>query len=75
MVYDEEVEGMHILVLEVYPRPMEKVKIKDADDYIMAELKKINAALPPHMRVSKIIIRTEDFERTPAMKKVRKINK
>ena len=75
MVYDEVVEGMHILVLEVYPRPMEKAKLKDADEHIMAELKKINAALPPHMRVSKIIIRTEDFERTPAMKKVRKINK
>ena len=75
MVYDEVVEGMNILVLEVYPRPMEKAKLKNADDYIMSELKKINAALPPHMRVTKIIIRTEDFERTPAMKKVRKITK
>lgn len=75
MVYDEVVEGMHILVLEVYPRPMEKAKLKDADEYIMSELKKINATLPAHMRVSKIIIRTEDFERTPAMKKVRKITK
>lgn len=75
MVYDEVVDGMHILVLEVYPRPMEKAKLKDADEYIMSELKQINAALPTHMRVSKIIIRSEDFERTPAMKKVRKITK
>lgn len=77
MIYDDVVEGMQILVLEVYPRPMEKAKIKDVDanEYIMSELKKINAALPTFQRVSKIIIRDEDFERTPAMKKVRKIVK
>lgn len=75
MIYDEVVEGMQILTLEVYPRPMEKAKIPDADEYIMSELKKINASLPTFKRVSKIIIREEDFERTPAMKKVRKITK
>lgn len=75
MIYDEVVEGMQILTLEVYPRPMEKAKIVDADEYIMSELKKINASLPTFKRVSKIIIRDEDFERTPAMKKVRKITK
>lgn len=72
MIYDEVVEGMQILTLEVYPRPMEKAKIENADEYIMTELKKINASLPTFQRVSKIIIRDEDFERTPAMKKVRK---
>lgn len=75
MIYDEVVEGMQILTLEVYPRPMEKAKIPNADEYIMSELKRINASLPTFKRVSKIIIREEDFERTPAMKKVRKIIK
>lgn len=75
MIYDEVVEGMQILVLEVYPRPLEKSKITDANEYIMSELKKINASLPTFQRVSKIIIRDEDFDRTPAMKKVRKVVK
>ena len=73
MVYDEVVEGVQILTLEVYPRPLEKAKLENADEYIMTELKKINVSLPSFSRVSKIIIRDEDFERTPAMKKVRKI--
>lgn len=75
MIYDEVVEGMQILVLEVYPRPLEKAKLTDANEYIMSELKKINASLPTFQRVSKIIIRDEDFDRTPAMKKVRKVVK
>ena len=49
--------------------------MEDINEYIRGELGKINASLPPYMRVSKIIIRDEDFERTPAMKKVRKISK
>ena len=77
MVYDEVVDGMQILTLEVFPRPLEKSKlqVEDINEYIRGELGKINASLPPYMRVSKIIIRDEDFERTPAMKKVRKISK
>lgn len=77
MVYDEVVDGMQILTLEVFARPLEKSKlqVEDINEYIRTELGKINASLPPYMRVSKIIIRDEDFERTPAMKKVRKISK
>ena len=41
------------------------------DDLDDETLQKINAALPPFQRVSKITVRTSDFERTPSMKIVR----
>ena len=35
---------------------------------MMEALKKVNAGLPSFQRVSRIEIRTTDFERTPSMK-------
>ena len=71
MVYDERSEsGRQILVLEVVLRPGFGV----SKDVAKAELDKINAALPSYERVSKIIIRDEDFPRSPSMKKIRKGN-
>ena len=64
--------GTHILALEAVPRATELKGIEgDVKAYIKAELEKINAALPPYQRVSRIEIRDADFERTPSMKIVR----
>ena len=75
LVYlDEETGGLSI---QVYPRMMEVAKLNrpDYEDYIKDEIKKVNNQLPSHMRVSKIIIRKEDFARTLAMKILRgKVN-
>lgn len=62
--------GAHILALEVVPRAPEiaRLGIEDPVKTITEELEKINAALPSHMRVSKISVRDSDFERTPSMK-------
>ena len=69
MVYAEGVEGgKKTLVLEVVVRPGFAVS-KEA---VQAEMNKINATLPTFARVSKIIVRDEDFPRTPSMKKLRK---
>jgi long-chain acyl-CoA synthetase len=62
--------GKHILALEVVPRLTElaKLHLDDPNAYLMTELKKINEALPSYQKVSRIVIRDTDFERTPAMK-------
>ena len=70
---DENGMGQRILALEVVPRATE---LGDMDpdakrEFIVSELGKINATLPPHFRVSKITVRDSDFARTPAMKIVR----
>jgi long-chain acyl-CoA synthetase len=62
--------GKHILALEVVPRPTEtaKLQVEDIKGYIVEQLKKVNESLPAFQRVSRIVVRDTDFERTPAMK-------
>ena len=70
-VYEDVTEnGTHILALEVVPRMPEiaRLGIENIGQHLTAELEKINNALPTFQRVSRIIIRDSDFERTPSMK-------
>ena len=62
------------LVLEVFPRAavVAAIEAEDKNEYIKTELEKINMTLPSYQRVTSIVIRDEDFARTPAMKKIRK---
>ena len=70
---DVDDKGLHFLSLEVVPRATEIAKLGDVDvnAFLIGELEKINATLPPHERVNKMTVRTSDFERTPSMKIVR----
>ena len=70
---DVDEKGHHFLALEVVPRmtEMAKLEVEDKMSYLKEELEKINQTLAPFERVSRIIIRDKDFERTPAMKIVR----
>lgn len=70
---DIDKNGKHIIALEVFPRAtvIDKMGLDDRDGFIMEELRRVNAALPSHMRVSRMEIRATDFERTPSMKIVR----
>ena len=69
MVYAERNEsGRQSLVLEVVLRPGFNV----SEEAVKAEMNEINKTLPPFARVSKIIVRDEDFPRSPSMKKIRK---
>ena len=65
--------GAMILALEVVPRMTELKGIppEQIGSYIVGELEKVNASLPPYQRVNKITVRDSDFERTPSMKIVR----
>lgn len=68
MVYEDYTEsGEQILTLEVVPR----VGFKIEEEKVRADLNTINASLLPYQRVNKIVIRDKDFDRTPAMKKIR----
>lgn len=71
MVYLEEETGK--LCIQVYPRALEiaKLQLADPEAYIKEEVNKVNNLLPSFERVSKVIIRKEDFVRTPAMKIIR----
>lgn len=69
MVFEDSTDsGRQILALEVVVRPGYTVTKEE----VKAEMERINATLPPHTRVSKIVVRDEDFPRSPSMKKIRK---
>ncbi len=63
-----------VLTLEVLPRAvvLNKIETEDKEQYLKDKILSVNAKLPSFMRISKIVIRTEDFERSPSMKIVRK---
>ena len=70
-MYEDVTEnGTHILALEVVPRMPEIARhgIENIGQHLTAALEKINNTLPTFQRVSRIIIRDSDFERTPSMK-------
>lgn len=60
------------LALEIVPREAELASLgENADVAMMNRLKEVNQGLPTPWRVSRIVIRDKDFDRTPAMKIVR----
>ncbi|MBE5754435.1 MAG: acyl--CoA ligase [Clostridiales bacterium] len=65
-----------VLALQVLPR-MSVLGLLAKDnpqEYLKEQLNKVNDALPSFQRVSKIVIRTSDFVRSPSMKIVRNQN-
>lgn len=67
---DAEGDGPHFLHLEVVPRKTETAAFdkEAAAKKIMEAVNEVTKTLPSFERPSKVTIRTEDFERTPAMK-------
>jgi len=73
-VFEDVLEnGKHILAVEVVPRATElaRLGVSNVNEYVIEQLKAVNAKLPSHMKVSKFTVRDSDFERTPSMKIVR----
>ncbi len=75
-VFEDVTEsGAHILALEVVPRMEALAGVNgDPKEIIVSTLQKINDSLPPYQRVSRIVVRDTDFERTPSMK-IKRYNK
>ena len=77
LVYLSRAEsGAESLVLEVLPRTAElkKAGIDDVAAYCNEKIKEVNGSLYAYQRVNRVIIRTEDFPRTPSMKIIRPKN-
>ncbi|MCQ2956438.1 MAG: hypothetical protein MJ233_00795 [Mycoplasmoidaceae bacterium] len=75
LVYGEKNKnGVINLILEVTIRDgfAQKLNIKDVQAYMEKEVDKINDEVLVYERISKVIIRKEDFARSPAMKILRK---
>jgi len=73
-VFEDVLEnGKHIFAVEVVPRATElaRLGVSNVNEYVIEQLKAVNAKLPSHMKVSKFTVRDSDFERTPSMKIVR----
>ena len=73
-VFEDVTEsGSHILALEAVPRMTELTGVapENIGAYVTEKLNEVNASLPSYQRVSRIVIRDTDFERTPSMKIVR----
>ena len=62
--------------MKVYPRAviLKQKGITDAESYLREEINKVNATLLPYQRVSRIVVRDQDFKRSPAMKILRNQN-
>ena len=67
-VFEDTENGRSILALEVVVRPGYTV----SKEQVKAEMERINLTLPSHARVNKIVVRDEDFPRSPSMKKIRR---
>jgi long-chain acyl-CoA synthetase len=59
------------IILEVFPRDIKNLDHELRDQKIKALFQEINAQLPTFMSINKLIIRTTDFKRSPAMKVLR----
>lgn len=73
LVYDTVENGKQILAIEVLPRQvvLSKVEAEDKTQYLLDRINEINKTLPNFQKISKIIIRDTDFERSPSMKILR----
>ena len=68
LIYTNEKSDM--LILEALPRAtiIKEQGITNVEEYCVGRIQEVNKSLPTYQRVSKIIIRNSDFERTPSMK-------
>lgn len=68
LIYTNDKSEM--LILEALPRStvIKQYGVANVVEYCTNKIQEINRSLPTHQRISKIIIRDTDFERTPNMK-------
>ena len=67
------IEGRTVLEAEVFPNGpvLAAMQIAEPEPAIRAAVEKLNASLPPYMTIQNLIIRKEDFQRSPSMKIIR----
>ena len=62
--------GVEALILEMTPRMdvLKELGIENVGEYCVQKINEVNSTLLNYQKISKIVVRTEDFERTPSMK-------
>ena len=62
--------GVEALIFEMTPRldVLKELGVQNIEEYCIQKVNEVNSTLVNYKKISKIIIRTEDFERTPSMK-------
>ena len=74
LVYEDKNEfGIVILVAELLPREqvLREKQIDNLEEYLNKKIEEVNQSLLPHERIGKVIVRKEDFPRTPSLKIIR----
>lgn len=74
LVYDETNEnGVTILVAELLPRQraLAGKNIENLQQFFEQKIDKVNKSLDSYEKINKVVIRTEDFARTPSLKIIR----
>ena len=62
--------GVEALILEMTPRMdvLKELGIENVGEYCVQKINEVNSTLLNYQKIYKIVVRTEDFERTPSMK-------
>lgn len=73
LVREAVVDGRTVLQAEVFPNApvLAAMQIADPEPAIRGAVEKLNGALPPFMAIQSLVIRKEDFKRSPSMKIIR----
>lgn len=70
LVKEENEDGRVVLTVEIYPRMEEFTGVawEQVEEYFRNLLAEVNATLPTTHRITRLVVRREDFKRTGAMK-------
>ncbi|MBR3270915.1 MAG: acyl--CoA ligase [Clostridia bacterium] len=74
LVREAVIDGRTVLEAEVFPNApvLAAMQIAEPEPAIRAAVEKLNASLPPFKAIQSLIVRKEDFPRSPSMKIIRK---
>ena len=70
LVKESLVNNQSVLSIEILPlmQTFEQKSWDEVVDLVMDEVKKINETLPAFKQINNVVVRKEDFKRTPALK-------
>ena len=74
-VYEEKNDyGVETLIAEVVLRRnvIDSMQVKNVEEFLETEISKVNNTLLDYEKISRVVIRDTDFERSPSMKIIRK---
>ena len=73
LVREAVIDGRTVLEAEVFPNApvLAAMQIEEPEPAIRAAVEKLNASLPPFKAIQNLVIRQEDFLRSPSMKIIR----